>query len=294
MPLRRSGEIVARPGYALRVVRSPAPYRRRSQRCSHHRRCHASTASCTGVPHRRSTWVARSSPKTGISSPSGVRTCVGRSPGAPSSRRSGANKSRSGSLLAVSHGNPLRSSIRRNARRLSPSRPCQPRLATSSRSPAMDFTGYRKSACTCPISARMFDPSRQVGQALVAVVVLSGSADRNAKGVLRPLSGGGVRINRSIRIKGYIGVVERSSLSSALAEARRLGLVGVVLEASPSEIQAGLSVVARAPWQPPEARGRSGPQDEDAFPDSDESDSQAVSDSVDDGPKQVGGNRGQV
>ena len=35
-------------------------------------------------------------------------------------------------------------------------------------------------------------------------------------------------------------------------------------------------------------------KDEHAFPDSDASDSQAVSDSVDDGPKQVGGNRGQV
>ena len=34
--------------------------------------------------------------------------------------------------------------------------------------------------------------------------------------------------------------------------------------------------------------------DEHAFPDSDGSDSQVVSDSVDDGPKQVGGNRGQV
>jgi hypothetical protein len=35
-------------------------------------------------------------------------------------------------------------------------------------------------------------------------------------------------------------------------------------------------------------------KDEHAFPDADESDSQAVPDSVDDGPKQVGGNRGQV
>ena len=35
-------------------------------------------------------------------------------------------------------------------------------------------------------------------------------------------------------------------------------------------------------------------KDEHAFPDSDRSDSQAVPDSVDDGPKQVGGNRGQV
>jgi len=35
-------------------------------------------------------------------------------------------------------------------------------------------------------------------------------------------------------------------------------------------------------------------KDEHAFPDSDQSDSQAVADSVDDGPKQVGGNRGQV
>ena len=35
-------------------------------------------------------------------------------------------------------------------------------------------------------------------------------------------------------------------------------------------------------------------KDEHAFPDSEESDSRAVADSVDDGPKQVGGNRGQV
>ena len=35
-------------------------------------------------------------------------------------------------------------------------------------------------------------------------------------------------------------------------------------------------------------------KDEHAFPGSDESDSQAVPDTVDDGPKQVGGNRGQV
>jgi hypothetical protein len=35
-------------------------------------------------------------------------------------------------------------------------------------------------------------------------------------------------------------------------------------------------------------------KDEHAFPDSDESDSQAIPYSVDDGPKQVGGNRGQV
>ena len=35
-------------------------------------------------------------------------------------------------------------------------------------------------------------------------------------------------------------------------------------------------------------------RDEHAFPDSDESDAQAVPDSVDHEPKQVGGNRGQV
>src|SRR5688572_30462404 len=35
-------------------------------------------------------------------------------------------------------------------------------------------------------------------------------------------------------------------------------------------------------------------KDEHAFPDSDGSDSLTVSDSVDNGPKQVGGNRGQV
>jgi len=35
-------------------------------------------------------------------------------------------------------------------------------------------------------------------------------------------------------------------------------------------------------------------KDEHAFPDADQSDSQAIRESVDDGPKQVGGNRGQV
>jgi hypothetical protein len=30
-------------------------------------------------------------------------------------------------------------------------------LAASSRSPLMDFTGYRKIASTCPISTSMFD-----------------------------------------------------------------------------------------------------------------------------------------
>ena len=35
-------------------------------------------------------------------------------------------------------------------------------------------------------------------------------------------------------------------------------------------------------------------KDEHAFPDSDEPESQATSDSVDDAPKQVGGNRGRV
>jgi hypothetical protein len=114
---------------------------------------------CTGAPHRRSTSAAKSSPKTAISLPSGVRICVGRLPRAPSSQRSGANRTKSGSLPAVSHGKSLRSLIRRNARRLSPSRPCQPSSATSSRSPAMDFTGYRKMASTCPISMSMLDPS---------------------------------------------------------------------------------------------------------------------------------------
>ena len=87
-----------------------------------------------------------------------VRTAA-ESPCAPSSWRRGANRSRSGSLVAVSHGNSLRSSTRRNASRLSPSRPCQPSSATSSRSPPMDFTGYRKIASTCPMSMSMFDAS---------------------------------------------------------------------------------------------------------------------------------------
>ncbi len=114
---------------------------------------------CTEAPYRRPTSAANSSLKTGISTPSGARICVGRSRGAPSSRRCGANRSSSGSLLAVSHGIPLLSSIRRNARRLSPSMPYQPSSATSSRSPPMDFTGYRKIASTAPISMSMLDPS---------------------------------------------------------------------------------------------------------------------------------------
>ena len=118
----------------------------------------------TEAPYRRPTSLARSSPKIGVELPSGVRTCEGRSVSEPPSARSGAKRSRSGSLLAVSHGNPLRSSIRRNASRLSPSRPCQPRLATSSRSPRIDFTGYRKIASTSPIS---------IGKPKVGVMAMS-------------------------------------------------------------------------------------------------------------------------
>jgi hypothetical protein len=114
---------------------------------------------CTEAPYWRPTSAASSSPKTTISWPSGVRMCVGRSPSARVRGRCGANSSRPGSLLAVSHGIPLRSSSRRNAKRLSPSRPCQPTLATSRRSHAMDFTGYRKIASTCPIFMSMGAPS---------------------------------------------------------------------------------------------------------------------------------------
>src|ERR1700728_1639321 len=39
------GGIAGHPGLPLRVVRSRPPYRRRSRRCSLHRKCHASTAS---------------------------------------------------------------------------------------------------------------------------------------------------------------------------------------------------------------------------------------------------------
>src|SRR3982750_4392113 len=42
--------------------------------------------------------------------------------------------------------------MRLSARRLSPSIPCQPSAADSSRSPRIDFTGYRKIASTCPTS----------------------------------------------------------------------------------------------------------------------------------------------
>jgi hypothetical protein len=118
---------------------------------------------CTGAPCRRPTSVAKSSPNTAITSPSGVRTCVGSSPAAPPSRPFGANRSSSGSVLAVSQGIPLRSSIRRNASRLSPARPCQPSSATSSRSPPIDFTGYRNSASTCPTSIGMPDPNPRSG-----------------------------------------------------------------------------------------------------------------------------------
>src|SRR6266851_966472 len=47
---QHSGEIVARPGSALRVVRPRALYRRRSRRCSLHQRCHASSASSAQEP----------------------------------------------------------------------------------------------------------------------------------------------------------------------------------------------------------------------------------------------------
>ena len=71
----------------------------------------------------------------------------------PGPRLRGAKRINCGSLVAVSQGKPARSSTRRNARRRSPSRPCQPRSATSRCSPLMDFTGYRKSAPTLPIFA---------------------------------------------------------------------------------------------------------------------------------------------
>jgi hypothetical protein len=54
---------------------------------------------CTGAPYRRPTSVARSSPKTAALS---IRRANMRRTGLPdpSSRRCGANRSRSGSLLA--------------------------------------------------------------------------------------------------------------------------------------------------------------------------------------------------
>jgi hypothetical protein len=69
------------------------------------------------------------------------------------------NGSGPGTLLAVSHGNSPQSSIRRNARRLSPSKPCQPGSAASNLSPRMDFTGYWKIVSACPISIGMLDPN---------------------------------------------------------------------------------------------------------------------------------------
>ena len=108
----------------------------------------------TGDPWRRLTSAASCSLKRASSSPPGVRTCVGR----PSAvLRTGAKRSSCGSLVAVSQGNPPRSPIRRSARRLSPSRPCQPSSAVSRASPPIDFTGYLKSASSSPILTAMCD-----------------------------------------------------------------------------------------------------------------------------------------
>src|SRR5687768_14166139 len=69
---------------------------------------------------------------------------------------------------------PPRSPVRRNANRRSPSSPYQPRVADSSGSPRIDFTGYRKIASIVPISV--------TSVALVAVVVgLVRAVDRHAE-----------------------------------------------------------------------------------------------------------------
>ena len=78
-----------------------------------------------------------SSPKTGAPSPLGVRICVGRSASSGSPPAAGVNVTSSGSLLAVNHGNPLRSSSSAATPiRLSPSTPCLPKFGSLTRSPA--------------------------------------------------------------------------------------------------------------------------------------------------------------
>jgi hypothetical protein len=88
--------------------------------------------------------------KDANSLPSGVGTCVGSAFDVFASHRG--NRSRSGNVLAVSQGNPPRSRVRRNAGRLSPSTPCHPIRAASTRQPDIDFTGNRKIASTCQSS----------------------------------------------------------------------------------------------------------------------------------------------
>jgi hypothetical protein len=91
------------------------PCRRRRER-----RLHGSPCAEPCPLSRRASIAGRSrefSPKTVISLPSGVRTCVGRSTPASSACLKGVNSSRSGSLPAVSQGKSLRSCVRRNERR---------------------------------------------------------------------------------------------------------------------------------------------------------------------------------
>ena len=134
------GRTCPRPGLAPPTLLSPEQCAYRSPRYSPRRRCrHAGASSWTGARWRRSISAAKWSPKTAISWLPGIRTCVGTSPWTSSSRRMGVDRSRSGSLLAVSQGESLRYRVRRSARRRSPSIPRQLRVATSRRSTGHGF-----------------------------------------------------------------------------------------------------------------------------------------------------------
>ncbi len=100
----------------------------------------------TSLPNFSATLFCNSALPSARFIPSGVRTWVGVGSSAFSSRPSGSYKRSSGSRLAVSQGKPVLSLRRRNAKRRSPCKPCQPRKAESVAIPAIDLTGYRTSS----------------------------------------------------------------------------------------------------------------------------------------------------
>src|SRR5215813_13122961 len=148
-------ETVARPSCALKVVRFHVLSQKQSRRQWLHRKCRFSTAS-SALEHHIDGRLPSPGPLRRQSFPS-HRVCeyvlAGRS-----EHRSRLDAEQTLAVQATcspSATASLRSSTRRHAKRRSPSSPCQLRLATSSFSAAIDFTGYRKSASTCPISMRM-------------------------------------------------------------------------------------------------------------------------------------------
>ena len=132
---------------------------RRSRRGALRRRCPCfNCIICTGAPCRRATSVARSSPRTGISlRPAACGHAVGRcSPITVVTAVRSEQRAGPGSVLALEPREPA--AVHQAVEVPSA---CRPRgrasrsAAASGRSPAMDFTGYRKIASTCPISMSM-------------------------------------------------------------------------------------------------------------------------------------------